>query len=193
MKYFTRWLLLHQPHPRRCCKYSLYKKSVNLLLLPGKIACLTELGNLFFRRNQIDRAVESFKSALEQAKNVYSARQPQLPGILNNLGIALKRAGMLDESLRYFQKAKKIMEKIQGATRGGNLTSFILNNIGAIYYELGDFWKALLSFKDALDMSITCCERYEAVCTNVVATVRKLRTITLSEQEASKIQAMTIG
>lgn len=143
------------------------------------------MGNLFFLTNQIDRAVESLESALAEAKKVYAGK-PHLARIMNNLGMALKRAGMLDESLRYFQEAKEMIDEIQGA----NDASTILNNIGTVYHELGYYLKALQSFNDALGMTVTCGVSCEMVCTNMVETIRKLNTITLSEEETLKIQTM---
>ena len=105
------------------------------------------MGNLFFRKNQIDRAVESFKSSLELAKKVYPG-QLKLVGILNNLASALQQDGKLDKSLRYYKEAKEILDN---HTEVGNLTVAVLNNIGHCYVKLKKYLLAFHSYKDALD------------------------------------------
>ena len=139
-------------------------------LLPDKIIYLVEFGNLFLQRDQIDRAVQSFKSALEQAKKVHPG-QLKVVEILNILALAVQRDGELDESLRYFQEAKRILNNHNEA---GNLTSDVLNNIGRCYVERDEFFLAFQSFKDALDsldMSMISGELYKTLCENMAAVV----------------------
>ena len=142
-------------------------------LLPDKIIYLVEFGNLFLQRDRIDRAVQSFKSALEQAKKVHPG-QLKVAEILYNLALAVQRDGELDESLRYFQEAKRILDNHNEA---GNLTSDGLNNIGICYVGLGELFLAFQSFKDALDsldVTMISGERYNTLCENMAVVVLRL-------------------
>ena len=145
----------------------------NHFLLSDKIDCLNEVGRHFLEANQIDRAVESFKSALEQVKKVHPG-QLHHAEILNNLGEAVYRAGKLDESLRYCQEAREIL---RGHSEVGNLTISVLNDIAACYYERGDFSLAFQTCKEALDnldMTIISSKFYKPLCENMARTVVEL-------------------
>ena len=125
------------------------------------------------RKNQIDKAVESFKRSLELAKKVYPG-QPQLVVMLTNLASALDRDGMLDESLRYLQKAKEILDN---HTEVGYLTLGVLYNMGVCYVKLGEFLLAFQSMKDALDnldMTMISGEHYNNLCKDMAAIVWRL-------------------
>ena len=166
----------------------LKRESTCFSLLPGKITCLAELGDVFFRGNQIDNGVKSFKCALEQAKKMYPG-QPLVTDILNNLGVALQRAGMLDESLRYLQEGKKNSDR---HTEVGNLTSVLLNNIGTSYAKLGKSILAFQSYKDAfdsLDMTIISAKFYDELCKNMASTVIQLNPVALSKEDAIKMKS----
>ena len=124
--------------------------------------------------NEMDKAVESFKSALEQAKNLYPG-QPCVAYILNCLGKAALQDRKLHESLRYFQEAKEILVN---NSEVGILTSTILHNIGICYVELDELLLAFQSFKDALDnLDITMISgevRYFRLCENIAEAVMEL-------------------
>ena len=163
------------------------------LLLPGKITCLGELGDVFFKESQIDNGVKSFKSALEQAKIVYPGQPPHIK-ILNNFGVALGKAGMLDESLRYLQEGKEILDNHKEITLhiDGDHTSYIriLSSIGASYAKLGKFFLAFQSYKnalDSLDMTIISDKFYGDLCHNMAITLIDLNRVALSKEDAQKI------
>lgn len=147
---------------------------MNFFLLPAKITCLVELGDVFFRENQIDNGVKSFKSALEQAKQLYPG-QPQVANILNNLGMTLQQARKYDESLQYLKKAKEILDSHIDEEY---LTLNVLHNIGASYHDLGMFLLAFQFYKDALDSldrTMISDEHYKTLCESMIAAVMKLR------------------
>ena len=148
------------------------------------------MGGVFFQENQIDNGVKSFKSALEQAKIVYPGQPPHVT-ILNNFGVALQKAGMLDESLRYLQEGKEILDN---HTEEGNLTSYIhmVNDIGTSYLKLGKFFLAFQSYKDALeslDMTIISGKFYGDLCNNMAVTLIDLSPVALSKEDALKIKS----
>ena len=138
------------------------------------------MGNLFLRKKQIDRAVESFKRSLELAKKVYPG-QLQLVGMLTNLASSVlhqslassvpHQAGKLNESLRYCQEAKEILDN---HTEVGYLTLAVLYIMGVCYFKLDKFVLAFQSLKDALDnldMTFISGVPYNSLCKDMAATV----------------------
>ena len=130
---------------------------------------LTGLGELFLERNQIDSAVESFESALKQAKKLYPGQQ-HVANALNRLGIALHQAGNLDKSLGYLQEAKKILDD---HIEEEGLTRTVLNNIGTIHDQRGEFLLALQVYTEALDTNASS-KHSELFYGNMVNTMRRL-------------------
>ena len=173
-----------------CLRLKCRESQLAFYFLLDKLDCLFEMGILFLQENQIDRAVNSFKSALEQAKKMYSG-QPRVAVIMNNLGVAVSRAGMSDEALRYFKEAKKILD---GHSQEGFLISKTLNNIGTIYHEYGDLFVAFQFFKDALDcLDIFSCKHYSRLCKNIAAAVRGLYVeSTIRRRPFSRIKELVI-
>ena len=108
------------------------------------------MGKLFLQRNQIDRAVKSLESALEQAKKVCPG-QPQVVKILNDLGEAAYRDGKPEQSLRYLKEAKEILNNHIDVE---HLSAAVLSNTGRCYDDLDECLLAFQSYKDALDMMI---------------------------------------
>ena len=139
----------------------------------NEIDCLNELGKHYLKTSQIDRAVESFKNALKQVKQVQPGQLDHAE-ILSNLEVAVYRAGNLDESLRYCQEA---IEILRGHGEAGNLTLSVLNDMGLCYCERGNFLLAFQTFKDAVDvvdMTIISGNFYKALCENMAKTVVEL-------------------
>ena len=135
--------------------------------------------------NQIDRAVESFKSALQLAKQADPV-QPSVVHILSNLGSAVHQAGMLDESLEYFQEAKEILDN---HIEVGYLTLGVLNNMGTSYLKLGKFPLAFQFYKDALDsldMTMISDKVYSTLCKSLTKTMMKLTLVSLRQIAVEK-------
>ena len=141
----------------------------------------SEFGKVYLREKQFDKAVENFKSALEQARKLYPG-QSLVADILNNLGGAVQENGNLDESLRYLQEAKEILD--HNDIDVGNLTLGVLNNIGASYSKLRKSLLAFQSFKDALDrldMTIISSKLYKTRCWNMANIVTTLSVGSISK------------
>ena len=144
--------------------------------------CLEEFGNFFLQVNEIERAVESFKCALEQAKKLYPG-QLNHAMILNHLAVALQRDERFDEARGYLHEAKEILDN---HIEVGNLTSTVLYNIGTSYYELNKEFLAFQYFKDALDscdMTITPGVFYRNLCENMADTVIQLSTASIGQSK----------
>ena len=127
----------------------------------------SEFGKVYLREKQFDKAVE-------KARKLYPG-QSLVADILNNLGGAVQENGNLDESLRYLQEAKEILD--HNDIDVGNLTLGVLNNIGASYSKLRKFLLAFQSFKDALDrldMTIISSKLYKTLCWNMANIVTTL-------------------
>ncbi len=161
-----------------------------------KIFCLSELGRFFLQTNETNKAVECFKSGLEQARSLYHG-QPRVlyARTLNEYGIALKRVERFEESLLYLKEAKEMMDELQGPQHAHHLTSTILNNIGTVHCERGDILEALQSFKDALDTDPVMSGENEGsqvnmgkieICMNVVEAMMRLQTVAISDEDAIK-------
>ena len=97
--------------------------------------------------------------------------QPPVARILINLGVAVYGPGMLDQSLRYFQEAKEILDNHIDVEY---LRATVLNNIGTCYYELDKFLLAFQSYKDALDMTMISGNPYNTLCGNMTNTILHL-------------------
>ena len=140
----------------------------------------SELGKVYFQEKQFDKAVENFKSSLEQARQLYPG-QPIVADILYRLGGALLENGNLDESLQYLQEAKEILDN---HIEVGYLTLTVVNIIGASYSKLGKFFLAFQSFKDALDrldMTMVSSKFYKCLCWNMANILTTLSVGSISE------------
>ncbi len=169
-------------------------------MFSGKIFCLFELGRFFLEIKETNKAVECFKSSLEQARSLYHG-QPRVlyARALNEYGIALKRAERFEESLLYLKEAKEMMDELQGPH---HLTSTILNNIGTVHGERGDILEALQSFKDALDMDPVMSGENEGsqvnmgkieICDNFIEAMMRLQTVAISDEDAMKFGSIFAG
>ena len=161
------------------------RETAYFFLLLDKITNLIESANLFLQRNQIDRAVESFKSALQLAKQADPV-QPSVVHILSNIGSAVHQAGMLDESLEYFQEAKEILDN---HIEVEYLHFNVLNNMGASYLKLGKFPLAFQFYKDALDsldMTLISGKVYSALCKSLTKIMMKLTLVSLRKIAVEK-------
>ncbi len=172
-------------------------------MFSGKIFCLFEFGRFFLEIKETNKAVECFKSSLEQARSLYHG-QPRVlyARALNEYGIALKRAERFEESLLYLKEAKEMMDELQGPQHAHHLTSTILNNIGTVHLERGDILEALQSFKDALDMDPVMSGENEGsqvnmgkikICMNVVEAMMRLQTVAISDEDAMKFGSIFAG
>ena len=128
------------------------------------------MGELFLQRNQMDRAVKSLESALEQAKKVCPG-QPQVVRILNDLGEAAYRDGKTEQSLRHLKEAKEILDNHIDVEY---LSAAVLNNIATCYDKLGKSLLAFQCYKDALDMKIISGDLDNSLFGNMAKTVIQL-------------------
>jgi tetratricopeptide (TPR) repeat protein len=103
--------------------------------------------NIFYNRNEKDRALQLYNRALEMA--TAAGDQDYIAGCLNDIGAILKSEHKFDESLNYYQKALLQNEQARNISNRHQ----IVNNIGAIYLAQGKYDKALEQFQTALKIA----------------------------------------
>ena len=143
--------------------------------------------------------MKNLETALEQARSFYHEKPHViLAEILSSLGKVLDNSGKYQESLTYFEEAKKVMDQILGPDHAHPLTSSILDDMGTIYLTLKDFFKALQCYKDAFNMnSVLYGERGEngengscgnmiGVCLGVAFTAELLGIFSLAKEFYTK-------
>jgi len=93
------------------------------------------LGEAFFQKGQVDKAVAQFKTALEINSNYADA--------YNNLGAALAQKGQVDEAIAQFQKALRINPNYVNAH----------SNLGVAFIQKGRVDEAMAQFRRALEIN----------------------------------------
>ncbi len=102
------------------------------------------LGNLYKRIKQFDKARESMEWALN-----YQLRTKDLLGAsksYNNLGTLMKKQGKPEESLSYYLKSLELREEINSTAE----IWFVLGNVGNAYLQKGDLDEAKVYFNRSL-------------------------------------------
>jgi type IV pilus biogenesis/stability protein PilW len=94
------------------------------------------------RRGDWAMAIEEYRRGI--------AADPRNPGLFNNLGIALKQSGRLEEAASAFQDALKVDAKYEKG----------LNNLGVTRYQQGRFEEAIDLFKQAIRVNPANVESY---------------------------------
>ena len=133
--------------------------------------------------------METLENALKQARRVYHTTPHIIVAeILNNLGVALKRAEKWDESLLCFKEGKEIMDQILGPNHTHPVTSDILNNMGAIYDDLCLPTEALQCYKGVYKMSSKiygedrASDAMATVCSNIACVSEELGDFILAKE-----------
>lgn len=110
------------------------------------IASYTNLGNSFEEAGKASDADASFEKALE-LQRIQQPGNPS-PGLLSSYGMNLAGRGNLTKAIEIFE------EGIDAATKSNKYTDLITiyNNLGNIYYRLGDHEKSNNQFNKALEI-----------------------------------------
>jgi tetratricopeptide (TPR) repeat protein len=101
---------------------------------PGRAAAHNNLGILYARVGNLERAIASLRRALEA--------RPAYPEARYNLGNALAAAGRLPEAETQFREALRLLPDSAG----------ILNNLGAVLERQGRAAEALAAYRQALQL-----------------------------------------
>lgn len=112
----------------------------------GLAATFNNMGSMYHRMSLYDNAQECYFRALAYYRE--SANLTGLAWAKNNIGIIHQQLNNLDIALDYFNRSLAIYQQQGGARR--NIAS-VLNNIGIIWFEKGDFQKSLEHYQQALE------------------------------------------
>jgi tetratricopeptide (TPR) repeat protein len=110
-------------------------------LAPKSAVPLFNLGNVHYAAGDLSRAIAEFKRALERE---------EAPHILNNLGVALLDAGLLDEARSYLERAAAV------------LTDYLplYLNMQRLYLERREYDKSLEASRKSLQLEPGSAQAY---------------------------------
>jgi len=104
------------------------------------------IGMIQLCQGQYQKALESFRKAVDVRKECLPADHP-------DIAVSLEREGMAHFALASVLKALKCFEAaLDICTSLDNARAKILNNIGVVRYQLGDYAQAQKSFTSALEI-----------------------------------------
>lgn len=117
----------------------------------GKLSSLVNMGAIYDRLSNYDKAIENYMHALNLINESNEAGDTielnTLVHIYNNIASAYEALGKKQEAIQYFEKGIEIAKEIDN--KDG--LAFIYNNLGKLYNELGKDEKA----RDFLNEAIT--------------------------------------
>ncbi|QDT63494.1 TPR repeat-containing protein YrrB [Calycomorphotria hydatis] len=126
-----------------------------------KAKTFLNLGNLYQKANQLDKAAGNFRKAIEA--------DPQYSEAYNNLGIVLGRLGQHEEAAEHFQKAVKL----------NPLNAEAVVSLGNTYLIAGKRGEAMQTYRRALQIKP---DSADAHCNLGVALAKDERSLTQAEQ-----------
>lgn len=116
--------------------------------IENELITLSNLGHLFFKKDQYLKALEMYQSVLSKA---YTTESLLRASTLHSMGNVSMKTGELDSALRYFFRSLAMKKKLLGSNDKSVLRT--LHNIGIVYREMGDFGKAEDYFEESVLMS----------------------------------------
>ena len=107
------------------------------------------LGVVYEKNSEYDKALEWFKKALEIYQET-DCTHPKIAVSYNNIGTAYLRQGEYDQALNWHLKSVELCETLGEENL---IVSAAYNNTGLNYEELGEYSKALVWFQKALSVN----------------------------------------
>ena len=101
---------------------------------------LTNVGNLYFRQGNFQRAVESYKQALELERATNN--QLGILNILTNIGVTLTKARQAKEALQYLEDARALSKELDSYSSLPSIYKAMAEN----YYQLNKMKEAYETF-----------------------------------------------
>ncbi len=98
---------------------------------------LNNLGAVYMKKGEIDKAEQCFVESSEGFKDLYGSMNPDYASSLNNLAGILKEKGELNESLNLYTRVVDMDKVLSGANHPNYATS--LNNVALLYMQLGNY------------------------------------------------------
>jgi two-component system NarL family sensor kinase len=131
--------MLSKTDSTKAMNYAIRAKTLatNKKYINGLAEAYKSIGNVQSYKNHTSVAVENFIISNEYYTKLDN--RMQIGANYNNIGMAYKIVGNLNQALVYFQKA----EKIHRSGRDMEAASTILNNLGALHYDLGNYNRAI--------------------------------------------------
>ncbi|UZD23974.1 ATP-binding protein [Algoriphagus halophytocola] len=126
----------------------------NLQDTVGIIESTMNLGNIYYRLKELDKAVKQYEKSLELAQLINHERAMSL--LYNNLGsyyldrwLSWKESEDFNQTKAYLEQSKAIKEKLNDKR---SLTNTLLQ-LGELYYESGEKQLAIRLLRQALEIS----------------------------------------
>jgi len=110
------------------------------------------LGYVYDSRGEYQSAIDAYKKGVELAEQIQDERERSysMTLVLNNLGVAYRKAGMPKEAMNYYMKNQQHIEQLFRDDHPE--IAMNLNNIGSVYYTLGDIGEAARYFVRAANI-----------------------------------------
>jgi len=121
--------------------------------IKGEGVCLGNIGNIYGRLNEIDEAEKYYMGSYDIAKNTNNKEEQVV--CLNNLGTIEQARGNTTNAWKLYMQALKgaLHEQSFGIIDFENVMKSIVH-LGDVYTDLGDVEKVIVSFKQALELSL---------------------------------------
>lgn len=122
-------------------------------------AALHNIGIVHLRNGQLDDAIDAIEEAVRIRKETLGNYHPKVADSLVELGIVLLSQREFEDSLEIFNEALEMRERESSRCydeddkKKSNLQiAKILNNIGCVYFEYGEFIDAKDTYDEALEI-----------------------------------------
>jgi tetratricopeptide (TPR) repeat protein len=119
---------------------------------PGCALAYNNLGNVVFRKGQVDEAIGYYETASE--------KNPNDPETQYNLGVAFLKKGRMDEAVSYSQKALEIQPDFPG----------VQYTLGNAFLAKGDFTQAISSYQTYLRVQPNDAVAHDNLAISLLAT-----------------------
>jgi predicted enzyme related to lactoylglutathione lyase len=111
---------------------------------------LNNIGSVYDKIGDYNKALEFYEKALNIRKKVLGTEHPNTATSYNNIGSTYDSMGDYNKALEFYENALNIREKVLGTEHPDTATSY--NNIGGVYDSMGDYNKALEFYEKTLQI-----------------------------------------
>ncbi len=117
-----------------------------------RVRSYAALGFVYDSKGEYSSAIEAYKIGVDLAETVqdYRERYYSMTLVLNNLGVAYRKAGMPEDAMQYYLKNQEFIKRLFRDDHPEIAMNY--NNIGSVYYTLGDIGQAARYFVRAANI-----------------------------------------